>query len=55
VFIRKEAELRHKSFTVVKDIVFYSEPASHQYEIFWVKFYEELFQWLDRPLEAPEY
>jgi hypothetical protein len=51
----RKSELWHKIFRVVKRIVFYSEPASDQYEIFWIKFPEELFQWLDQLQEAPEY
>jgi hypothetical protein len=36
-------------------MVFYSEPASDQYKIFWIRFPEEVFQWLDHLQEAPEY
>ena len=35
-FIRKEVELWYKRFRVVKDIVFYSDLASDQYDIFWI-------------------
>jgi hypothetical protein len=38
-----------------KRFVFYSERSSDQYEIFWVKFLEELFHWIDRLQEAPEF
>jgi hypothetical protein len=38
-----------------RDFVFYSERSSDQYEIFWVKFLEELFHWVDRLQEAPEF
>jgi hypothetical protein len=54
-FIRQEVELRQKNPRVVKETIFYSEPASDQYKIFWVEFLEELFQWLDQLQEAPEY
>jgi hypothetical protein len=39
----------------VKDAVYYSEPTNDQYEIFWIWFPEEVFQWLDRLQEAPEF
>jgi hypothetical protein len=32
----------------IRDYVFYLERSSNQYEIFWVKFLEELFHWIDR-------
>jgi hypothetical protein len=35
-FIFQETELRQKGLRVVKDTVFYSEPANDQYEIFWI-------------------
>jgi hypothetical protein len=54
-FIWKEAELRGKSVKDTREVVFYSERSSDQYEIFWVKFLEELFHWIDRLQEAPEF
>jgi hypothetical protein len=47
-------ELRGKYVKDTRDVVFYSEILSDQYEIFWVKFPEEIFHWLDRLLEAPK-
>jgi hypothetical protein len=38
-----------------RDYVFYSERSNDQYEIFWVKFPEELFHWVDQLQEAPEF
>jgi hypothetical protein len=40
VFIQHEVELWNKIFRVVKNIFFYLEPASDQYDIFWLKFPE---------------
>jgi hypothetical protein len=55
-FIWKEAELRGKSVEDTREaVVFYSEISSDQYEIFWVKFLEELFHWIKRLQEAPEF
>jgi len=36
-------ELRGKSIKYTHEEVFYSERSSDQYDIFWVKFLEELF------------
>jgi hypothetical protein len=52
-FIWKEAEMRGKSERDTRYFVFYSEILSDQYEIFWVKFPEELFHWIDQLEEAP--
>jgi hypothetical protein len=38
-----------------REVVFYSERSSDQYEILWVKFLEELFHWIDKIQEAPEF
>ena len=54
-FIQQEAELRHKRFKVVKRTVLYSEPARDQYKIFWIRFPEDVFQWLYRLQESLEY
>jgi hypothetical protein len=54
-FIWKEEELRGKSVEDTHAVVFYSERSSDQYEIFWVKCSEELFQWIKRLQEAPEF
>jgi hypothetical protein len=52
-FIQQEAKLQHKIFRVVKSVVFYSETVSDQYEIFWIIFLEEVFQWLEKHQEEP--
>jgi len=39
-FIWKEAEIRRKYVKDTREVVFYSERLSDQYEIFWVKFPE---------------
>jgi hypothetical protein len=54
-FIWKEAELRGKSVKDTREVIFYSERSSDQYEIFWVKFLEELFHWIERLQEALEF
>jgi hypothetical protein len=54
-FIWKEAELRGKSMKDTREVVFYSERSSDQYDIFWVKFPEELFHWIDRLQEDPKF
>ena len=54
-FIWKEVDLWGKSERNTRDYVFYSERLSNQYEIFWVKFPEELFHWIDMLQEAPEF
>jgi hypothetical protein len=51
----KKRELRGKSVEDTREAVFYSERSSDQYEIFWVKFPEELFHWIKRLQEAPEF
>ena len=38
-----------------RESVFYSKRSSDQYEIFWVKFPEELFHWIDWLKEAPKF
>ena len=38
-----------------REVVFYSERLSDQYDIFRVKFLEELFHWIDRLQEALEF
>jgi hypothetical protein len=38
-----------------RDSIFYLERSSDQYEIFWVKFLEELFHWIDWLQEAPKF
>jgi hypothetical protein len=55
IFIWKEAELRGKSVKDTRAVVFYLERSSEQYEIFWVKLPEELFHWINRLQEAPEF
>ena len=54
-FIWKEAELRGKRKKDTRYYVFYSERSSDQYEIFWVKFMEELFHWIDWRQEASKF
>jgi hypothetical protein len=54
-FIWKEVELRGKSVKDTREVVFYSERSSDQYEIFWVKFSKEIFHWIDRLQEALKY
>jgi hypothetical protein len=54
-FIWKEVELRGKYVKDTREVVFYSERSSDQYEIFWVKFPEEFFHWIDRLQEAPKF
>jgi hypothetical protein len=38
-----------------REVVFYSEISSNQYEILWVKFLKELFHWIDRLQESTEF
>jgi hypothetical protein len=38
-----------------REEIFYSKILSDQYEIFWVKFLEELFHWIDRLQEASKF
>jgi hypothetical protein len=52
-FLWKEVELRYKIKNDTRDYVFYSERLRNQYEIFWVKFLEELFHWIDWLQEDP--
>jgi hypothetical protein len=54
-FIWKEAELRGKSVEDTCEVIFYLERSNDQYEIFWVKFPEEIFHWIKRLQEAPEF
>ena len=54
-FIWKEVELRRKSVENTREAIFYSERLSDQYEIFWVKFSEEFFQWIKKLQEALEF
>jgi hypothetical protein len=51
-FIWKEEEMRGKSVKDTREVLFYSKRSSDQYEIFWVKFLEEIFHWIDRLQEA---
>jgi hypothetical protein len=37
------------------EVFFYSERSSDQYKIFLVNFMEEIFHWIDRLQEAPEF
>jgi hypothetical protein len=53
-FIWKEEELQGKYVKDTIEVIFYSERSSDQYEIFWVKFLEELFHWIERLQEALE-
>jgi hypothetical protein len=39
----------------MKDAIFYSEPASDQYEILWIWFPEEVYQWIDQLQEVIEF
>jgi hypothetical protein len=54
-FIFQETELRQKNLRVVKDTIYYFEPANDQYKSSRSGFLEEVFQWLDRLQEAPEF
>ena len=54
-FIWKKLELQGKYVKDTREVVFYSERSSDQYEILWVKFLEELFHWIDKIQEAPEF
>jgi hypothetical protein len=54
-FIWRETKLQGKSDRNMRDYVFYSERSNNQYEIFWFKFSEELFCWIDRLQEAPKF
>jgi hypothetical protein len=54
-FIWKEVELTRKFVKDTREVVFYSERLSDQYEIFWVKFPEELFHWINRIQESLEF
>jgi hypothetical protein len=47
--------MRVKLVKDTREAFFYSERSSDQYEIFWVKFLEEIFYWIDRLQEAPEF
>ena len=48
-------ELRGKYLKHTQEVVFYLKRLSDQYAIFLVKFSEEIFQWIDRLQEAPEF
>jgi hypothetical protein len=54
-FIWKEEELRGKFVKDIREFILYSERSSDQYNIFWVKFLEELFHWIERLQEALEF
>jgi len=47
--------LWQKNPQVVKQSLLYYEPASDQYEIFWIEFPMKLSAWWQRLQEAPEY
>jgi hypothetical protein len=51
-FIWNEAEMRGKYVNDTSEFVFYSKRSSDQYDIFWVKFPEELFHSIYRLQEA---
>jgi hypothetical protein len=48
-------ELRGKYVKDTRNIFFYLEILNDQYEIFWVKFPEEIFHYIDRLQEALEF
>jgi hypothetical protein len=54
-FIWKEVEMRRKYVKDTREAVFYLERSSDWYGIFWVKFLEEIFHWIDRLQEALEF
>jgi hypothetical protein len=54
-FIWKEAELQGKRKRNTRDFVFFSKISSDQYGILLVKFPKELFHWIYRLQEAPEF
>jgi hypothetical protein len=54
-FIWKEVNLRVKYVKDTSEVIFYSEISNDEYEIFWVKFLEELFHWINRLQEASKF